>query len=168
MSKILIGVMGPGEQATDTDIAQAYQLGQLIASRGWVLVCGGRACGVMEAVSQGAKACDGLTVGILPSDNTSGMSSAIDIPILTGLGHARNVINVLSSQVVVACGLGLGTLSEISLALKAKRPVILMSEAQDLYGFLLAYAPQLVTTAATPDVAIAAIQTWLDTGRFLR
>ncbi|MGD9306411.1 MAG: hypothetical protein PVF79_19225 [Desulfobacterales bacterium] len=43
------------------------------------------------------------------------------------MGNARNCINVLSSHVVVACPGGAGTISEIALALKNDRPVILMN-----------------------------------------
>ena len=38
--------------------------------------------------------------------------------------RARNLINVLSSDVVIACPGGAGTLSEVALALKNGRPVI--------------------------------------------
>lgn len=40
MRKIIIGVMGPGENATHTDIENAYQLGKLIAQQGWMLLTG--------------------------------------------------------------------------------------------------------------------------------
>ena len=125
MSRIVIGVMGPG-QATATEKADAFKLGQAIAEQGWVLLTGGRAVGVMDAACHGAKAGGGLTVGILPGDTRSGISTAVDIPICTGLGNARNTLNVLSSQVIVACGMGPGTASEVALALKTGRPVILL------------------------------------------
>ncbi len=71
MKKIIIGVMGPGEQATATDLQNAYELGKLIAQQGWVLLTGGRNVGVMDAANQGAKSANGLTVGILPGNNTN-------------------------------------------------------------------------------------------------
>ena len=43
------------------------------------------------------------------------------------MGNARNCINVLSSHVVVACPGGSGTISEVALALKSSRPVVLMN-----------------------------------------
>ncbi|HAC65440.1 MAG TPA: TIGR00725 family protein [Cyanothece sp. UBA12306] len=127
MKKTVIGVMGPGEKATPEDLKNAYQLGQLIALQGWVLLTGGRKAGVMEQASQGAKEVGGLTIGILPDNNTDNVSDAVDIAIFTGLGNARNNINVLSSDVVIACGMGLGTASEVALALKNDKPVILLS-----------------------------------------
>ncbi|OCR00996.1 TIGR00725 family protein [Oscillatoriales cyanobacterium USR001] len=127
MSKIIIGVMGPGNDATSMDLQNAYQLGKLIAQSGWVLLTGGRNTGVMEAANQGAKSANGLTVGILPNNSTNGMSDAVDIAIVTDMGNARNNINVLSSDVVIACGMGAGTASEIALALKAHKKVILLN-----------------------------------------
>ena len=122
----IIGVMGGGT-ASPNDLEIAYQLGGLIAQNGWVLLNGGRRAGIMEASAKGAKSQGGLTVGILPDESRRGTSSFIDIPVLTGMGNARNCINVLSSDVVVACPGGAGTLSEIALALKVRRPVILLN-----------------------------------------
>ena len=122
---IIIGVMGGGSAAADSE-AQAYELGELIAREGWVLLNGGRAAGVMDASAKGAKEAGGLTIGVLPDTDTSQTSQYIDIPILTGMNAARNYINVLSSQVVVACPGAAGTLSEIALAMKSQRPVICM------------------------------------------
>jgi uncharacterized protein (TIGR00725 family) len=122
----IIGVMGAGDNAAESAVRHAYTLGQLIAREGWILLNGGRNCGVMDASARGAKEAGGLTVGVLPDADTRRTSAYIDIPILTGLGSGRNNINVLSSDVVIACRGGAGTLSEIALALKAKKPVILV------------------------------------------
>ncbi len=48
----------------------------------------------------------------------------VDIAIATGLGHARNAILARTADGVVALGGGLGTLSEIALALRTRRPTI--------------------------------------------
>jgi uncharacterized protein (TIGR00725 family) len=125
MHKTIVGVMGSGEQATKADLENAYELGRQIAAAGWVVLSGGRNVGVMDAVSKGARSVGGLTIGILPSRHAP-MSEAIDIPIITDMGNARNNINVLSSQVVIACGMGAGTASEVALALKAQKTVILL------------------------------------------
>jgi hypothetical protein len=124
--KVIIGVMGPGSGATEEDLELAYELGQLIAESGWVLLTGGRNQGVMEAASRGAKAAHGLTIGILPGKDATGVSEFVDLAIVTDLGHARNNVNVLSSHAIVVCGMGLGTASEIALALKQGKPVILL------------------------------------------
>jgi uncharacterized protein (TIGR00725 family) len=132
MKKRIIGVMGPGESASDQEQKQAFLLGQAIAKSGWILLTGGRSAGVMASASQGAKQVGGLTIGILPGSSMQGVSAAVDIPILTGMGQGRNIINVLSSHVVIACGLGAGTASELCLAIKIGKPVILLSMGLDI------------------------------------
>ena len=54
--------------------------------------------------SKGARVAKGLTIGILPTKDRAFISEAVDIPIITDMGSARNNINVLSSDVVIACG----------------------------------------------------------------
>ena len=51
-------------------------------------------------------------------------NSYVQIPIVTGIGYARNVTVVKSSQAVIAVGGSYGTLSEISYALQSGIPVI--------------------------------------------
>ena len=158
MSKVLIGVMGAGKLANPKDIEIAYKLGKLIAENGWVLLTGGRQAGVMDAASQGAKAGGGLVVGVLPSNNTAGMSKAVDIPIVTDLGNARNNINVLSSDVVIACGIGLGTASEVALALKNDKPVILLNQTELTYQFFASLTSDRLFHAETVQQAIALVK----------
>jgi uncharacterized protein (TIGR00725 family) len=121
-SKIRIGVVGAADCS-----AEAYRLAEevgLLAGRaGALLVCGGRG-GVMEASARGAKQAGGITIGILPGDRGSDANPYIDIPIVTAMGNARNVINVLTSHVIIAVEGSYGTLSEIALALKCGIPVI--------------------------------------------
>lgn len=142
MKKIIIGVMGPGEQATATDLQNAYELGKLIAQQGWVLLTGGRNVGVMDAANQGAKSANGLTVGILPGNNTNDVSESVDLAIVTDLGNARNNINVLSADVVIACGMSAGTAAEIALALKANKKVILLNNNQESKLFFQRLSPE--------------------------
>jgi len=136
MSKTIIGVMGPGEGATEQNIKHAQVLGKLIAEENWVLLTGGRDVGVMNAASKGAKEAGGLTIGILPTEDRKKVSEFVDIPVSTGMGSARNNINVLTPDVVIACGTGAGTTSEIMLALKAQKPLILLSSSTRLQKFI--------------------------------
>ncbi len=108
MRKLIVGVMGPGASATTAQKQNAYQLGQLIAQQSWVLLTGGRNVGVMDAASLGAKAANGLTIGILPTDNTNAISEAVDIAIITDIGNARNNINVLPVKKKELIGLWFG------------------------------------------------------------
>ena len=116
--------MGGGEIVNHGDYEDARCLGGLIAKEGWILLNGGRASGIMEASARGAKENGGLTIGILPGNDPAWASEYIDIPILTGIGFARNYINVLTSEVVVALPGRTGTISEIALALNIGKKVI--------------------------------------------
>ena len=113
-----------GESDPQTSLADlAFELGRGIAERGAVLICGGLT-GVMEHAARGARAAGGLTVGVLPGDDADEANAFVAIAIATGLGHARNAVLARAADGVVALGGGLGTLSEIALALRSGRPTI--------------------------------------------
>ncbi len=123
MRKRVIGVMGGSGSGAEA-CRLARRLGQLVAEGGDVLLCGGRDEGVMAAAARGAREAGGLTLGILPGSDPDLASEHIDLAVATGMGNARNAINVLSSDVVVACAGGAGTLSEVALALKSGKTVV--------------------------------------------
>lgn len=103
----------------------AEKVGSGIATRGGVLVCGGRG-GVMEAACRGAKSMGGLTVGLLPTSKQEA-NAFVDVPISTGLGMRRNFLVVHAADVVIAIGGRWGTLSEIAFALIFGKPVVLLA-----------------------------------------
>src|SRR5262245_38334095 len=139
MSRVVVGIMGPGEGASLGDCESAAQLGALVAAEGWVLLTGGRSTGVMQAASAAAKDAGGLTIGLLPGRDLSGASDAVDIAIVTGIGDARNNVNVLSSRVVFVCGMSAGTAAaEVALATKAARPIVLVSPSAATVQFFRA------------------------------
>lgn len=150
--------MGPGLSAKEEDLQNAFQLGRLIAKKGWVLLTGGMASGVMDAASKGAKEAGGLVVGILPTENASHASEAVDIPIVSGMGSARNNINVLSSSAVIACGIGPGTASEIALAIKAGKKIALLNNMEESHAFFLKLARGSVLVAKSPEEAISLVE----------
>jgi len=78
----------------------------------------------MEHAARGARAAGGLTIGLLPGDDPDEANEYVHVAIATGLGHARNAILARTADGVVAVGGGLGTLSEIALALRNGRPTI--------------------------------------------
>jgi len=162
LKKIIIGVMGPGPGATDSDVENAFSIGRAIAQQGWILLTGGMPIGVMEAASRGAKEGGGLTVGILPVDNPAIASKFVDIPIATGMGSARNNINILSSHVVIACGIGPGTASEIALAIKGGKEVILLNSMEESLSFFKKLSPQQVLIAESVDHVIKLIHEYMD------
>ena len=103
--RVVVGVMGAGEGASAEAVALAEVLGECISARGWVLLTGGRPAGVMAAASRGAARVDGhLVVGVLPDEGKGDdrqSTAELDLALFTGMGKARNVINVLSADVVV-------------------------------------------------------------------
>ncbi len=117
-----IGVIGGSEVSPDI-ARQAEEVGRKIALRGAVLVCGGLT-GVMEAACRGASEAGGLTIGILPGDSRRTANPYVKIPIVTGIGYARNVAVVKTSQAVIAIDGSYGTLTEIAYALQSGIPVI--------------------------------------------
>ena len=161
MKKTIIGIMGPGHNTTLMDLDNAYELGKAIAMKGWVLLTGGISLGVMDAASKGAKSVGGLTIGVLPSNDTMALSEYVDIPILTDLGHARNNINVLSSDVVIACGMGPGTASEIALAIKNHKKVIILNDDPLSQDFFQSLAPENIFVASKPDSAMELVEKFL-------
>lgn len=156
--KTIIGVMGPGNQATPADTKTAYALGNAIATAGWVLLTGGRNAGVMDAASRGAKNAGGITIGILPDNHLANMSDAVDIPIVTGLGNGRNIINVLTSHILIACGHGAGTTSEIALALKVGKPIIWVNPSRSDLTFWQTLCASPLVTAQTADEVVALVR----------
>jgi uncharacterized protein (TIGR00725 family) len=122
---LIIGVIG-GEQASVRALAQAEAVGAELARRGCTLICGGRG-GVMEAACRGARSAGGLTIGVLPGTDRAEMNPYVDLPIVSGVGRARNLIIVLSADAVIAIDGGYGTLSEIGYALQYAKPLVGLS-----------------------------------------
>jgi uncharacterized protein (TIGR00725 family) len=139
--------------------AKAEELGELLAARGVIVVCGGRE-GVMEAVARGVKRGGGVSIGILPEDDRLRAAPDLTYTVCSAIGHARNLSVVASGDVVIAVGGAWGTLSEIGLARSIGRPVVLLDtwrveppEGGRLDG---------VRRAATPAEAVELALTSLD------
>lgn len=158
MPQTIIGIMGPGEKAEEYDLKNAYEIGKLCAKAGFILMTGGRPFGVMEAGLKGAKEAGGQTMAILPSKSKTDASAYADIIIVTGMNSARNFINALTSDILVACGVEPGTLSEIALNLKEKKKVVLLTKNQKAKDFLTNLCPLLVQVAENPEQAFDLIK----------
>jgi len=141
---VIVGVIG-SMLAGEEHYRQAMEIGRLAATRGALVLTGGLG-GVMEAACRGAKEAGGLTVGILPGYDQSDANPYVDIPVVTGLNHARNIIVVRSSSVLIAVGGEYGTLSELAFALKLGKPVIGLDSWDVGEGII---------KAASPDDAVA-------------
>ena len=143
--KLKIGIIGPNTSGCSTELYQfGVKLGNSISSKNRMFFCGG-AGGFMEAVSKGLKSSDstysGQTIGILQGDNSKGANEFIDIAIPTGIGIARNIILINTSDILISAGGGAGTLSEIAFAWQKKKEVLCITEfggwAEEIAGINL-------------------------------
>jgi uncharacterized protein (TIGR00725 family) len=130
-----IAVVGAGTCSPEVE-ELAAEVGREVARKGAVLVCGGLR-GVMEAAARGAKEIGGVTVGILPGEDTGDANEFIDIPIATNMGQARNAIIVQTADVLISVSGGYGTLSEIAFALKLGKGVIALQPQYQVPGVLV-------------------------------
>jgi uncharacterized protein (TIGR00725 family) len=145
-----VSVIGGSSIDGETAVV-AESLGERLAERGHVVVCGGLG-GVMEAVCRGAQAADGETIGILPTGDRRDANPHVTTPIATGMGHARNALVVMNGDAAVAVDGGPGTLSEIGLALAQGRPVAGL-DTHDVDG---------VESAASPAEAVEYVERVVD------
>ncbi len=109
-----VAVCGPGSCSAG-EAAAAFRIGRLLAERGIVVLCGG-GTGVMGAVAAGARAGNGIVVGITPDGDRTGRPADLTVRIATHLGQARNAVLVASADAVIVVGGSWGTLSEVALA----------------------------------------------------
>lgn len=146
-----VAVCGP-RHCTDTDRANAYEIGRLLAEAGATVLNGG-GIGVMAAVSEGAKKAGGLVIGVRPGPDDSDANEHCDVVLATNMGEARNAILIWSADVVIIVGGSSGTLSEQALAMRRPVPLITIG------GWKLTTAdgepvPGEPPAASTPEEAV--------------
>jgi len=125
MKKIAV-IIGPS-QPNVIERKRAYETGKFFADKGYIIATGGLS-GVMEEAMKGAKEKGGLTLGIIPTDKKQDANKYCDIVIPTGMGRMRNVLLILSADIVIVCGLSEGTFTEIAYAIAFKKKIF-------TYGF---------------------------------
>jgi hypothetical protein len=118
----IIAVIG-GAETTKKNLKVAEEVGRLIARSGNHLITGGMG-GVMEAASRGAKSAKGLVIGISPSTDKASANEYVDIPIVTGMNQARNIVIARTCDCAIAIDGRYGTLSEIAFCLMFGIPVV--------------------------------------------
>lgn len=118
-----------GESDTKKHLDDAYEIGKFIAKNNYVLITGGRG-GIMEAASRGAAENNGTVIGILPGSDFYEANKYCNIVIPTGIGYARNMINILSADILIALTGKAGTLSELVYAWQYNKPIICCTFAE--------------------------------------
>ncbi len=110
--------------------AKAEELGKEIIRQGGILVSGATT-GFPYWASKGAKAADGIVVGISPASSEQEHQKKYQLPIdyhdliiYTGAGYSgRNLILTRAADaVIVGCG-RLGTLNEFTIAFEDNKPI---------------------------------------------
>lgn len=127
----VIGSAGPEEYQFEKPTAGMYEaaerLGTLLAENDCVVVNGGKG-GVMEAVCRGAKQAGGLTVAEIAGDGRFEGNVYVDIEIVTAdIGFRGPSLLVGMSDAVISLGGGAGTLQELAVAYRMKKPVVLLT-----------------------------------------
>ena len=101
----------------------AYRVGAEVARRGAILLTGGLG-GVMESACKGAKENHGITVGIIPQDETRYANEYCDVVVATGIGWARDFTTAYSADAIILIGGGAGALIEACAGYLKGKPII--------------------------------------------
>jgi uncharacterized protein (TIGR00725 family) len=111
----------------------------------------------MDAVCAGARSEGGETVGLLPGDRREDGNPHLSVALPTGLGELRNALVVRASEAIVCIGRSWGTMSELALALRQARPVVLLRswDEEDVRGLAPLPRPDLLQAARSPAEAVA-------------
>ncbi len=137
-----VGVLGakdPSPQSYEI----AVKLGNILAERGITVICGGLS-GIMEAVARGMSEKNGVSIGILPDDSPETANQYITYKIATGIGTARNLIIINSSDFLIAVDGSYGTLSEIAFALSKGKTVLALNCKWKIEGMININQPEEV------------------------
>lgn len=120
---VQIGVIGSGDVINNQTYQITEEVGEELAKRNAILICGGKA-GVMEAVCKGCQKFSGVSIGILPNINPAEANKYVTIKIPTNLGENRNYIIIQSVQAAICISGSAGTRMEAEYALKQGIPLI--------------------------------------------
>jgi hypothetical protein len=119
----LVVIGSAADHCTEEARELAYRVGAEAARRGAILLTGGLG-GVMESACKGAKENHGITVGIIPQDETHHANKYCDVVIATGIGWARDFITAYSADAIILIGGGAGALIETCAGYLKGRPII--------------------------------------------
>jgi uncharacterized protein (TIGR00725 family) len=152
----VVAVVGPGDCADESLLADAESVGAGLARAGAVVVTGGLG-GVMAAASRGARQAGGRVVGLLPGTDAGEANEWVEVAVPTGLGQGRNLLVVRAAAVVVAVGGSWGTLAEVALARRLGIPVV------SLHGWTVTgpVEPEDIVVVDSADAAVRTAASWL-------
>jgi uncharacterized protein (TIGR00725 family) len=126
--KGVVSVIGASEIDKETE-EKTIEIGRLLARNKFIVSCGGLS-GVMEAICKGAKKEGGITIGIIPFKDKNAANQYVDIAIPVPFSQARNIVVVLTGDVIVAIAGKAGTLSEISFSWIYGKPIVALTNVE--------------------------------------
>ena len=139
VKKQQILVIGNNDNGCTPEVEKiAYEVGSEVAKSNSVLITGGLG-GVMRAACHGAQDAGGITVGIIPQDDSTLANEFCDIIIPSGMGLMRDFLNALSADGIIVVGGGSGTLSEICAGYMYNKPIVSLKNSG---GIATKYADQ--------------------------
>ncbi len=166
--KLQIGVIGyagkeeyPKEKAPEQKIYElAEKVGFLLAEREATVVTGGKS-GVMESAASGAQRANGITVGVTKGNKRFSSNSFTEVEVLTGMaadGFDEFILVTMCDAFIVIGG-GAGTLEEIIIAYRNKKPVVVLEGtggwSDKVAGTYLDEREKIrIESAATPEEAV--------------
>jgi len=163
--KLQIGVIGPAKKEYPKNkklgkrISKiAEKIGELLAEKNVIVITGGTD-GVMEAVSGGVKKKNGINVGI-PGRKRKSSNKYVDIEILTPIDIGDFLFaGILSSDAIITIPGGAGTLAELCLAYRYKKPIVVLKGFDKYYdklinNYLDGSKLVLINSAKTPEEAV--------------
>jgi len=114
----------------------AEKIGELLAERGVIVFTGGMD-GVMELASKGAKNKNGITVGT-PGRVRNMSNKYIDIEVLTPVDVGDFIFaGILSCDAIITIPGGAGTLAEVCMAYRNKKPNVIIEGINPDYDKLI-------------------------------
>ena len=122
-----IAVIGSSETQNQEALAEAYEVGTLLADKEAKLVCGGLG-GIMSEASRGAFERGGDVIAVLPGLDATEANPWVTHVVTTGTSHARNLAVVASAASLIAIDGSWGTLSEIAFARRLEKSVICLNK----------------------------------------
>lgn len=164
MRKIQIGVIGPEEKNIPPEkkeqfLSLASEIGKKIARQGAILITGG-CSGIVESACNSAVAEGGITVGTPGPRRGSSVSSVI-VEICTPIDIGDYLFaGILSSDVIIVFPGDAGTLAEIAIAYRYRKPLIFLqgiSEGllQQLFWNVSQDYPQYTVSSGSEAVKLA-------------
>lgn len=167
--KLQIGVIGSADPkeykgrggASKKVNRLAEEIGLLLGKARAVVITGGKG-GIMESTAKGVKQAGGITLGVIKGEKRLTSNRFTDIEIVTGMAFdgLDELLLVLACDALIVLGGGAGTLQEIAIAYRNRKPLVVLENtkgwSQKLCGKYLDERKVVrIQSAKTPPKAVS-------------